>query len=115
ADIRVTIVMFLYHTNADHQSLHPFPTRRSSDLPGVHLHEVERAVVVEQELDRSCADIADRLGEPYGRVPDVVPQRLIHGRAGRRSEEHTSELQSRFDLVCRLLLERKNLVILSDG
>src|SRR5438067_5720862 len=31
---------------------------------------------------------------------DVVP-----GRA--RSEEHTSELQSRFDLVCRLLLEKK--------
>src|SRR5207249_9264573 len=27
----------------------------------------------------------------------------------RRSEEHTSELQSRFDLVCRLLLENKNL------
>src|SRR5438105_11594264 len=27
--------------------------------------------------------------------------------AGRRSEEHTSELQSRVDLVCRLLLEKK--------
>src|SRR5699024_11398933 len=27
--------------------------------------------------------------------------------AGMRSEEHTSELQSRFDLVCRLLLEKK--------
>src|SRR5207249_7440184 len=27
--------------------------------------------------------------------------------AGVRSEEHTSELQSRFDLVCRLLLEKK--------
>src|SRR5207249_3179957 len=27
--------------------------------------------------------------------------------AGARSEEHTSELQSRFDLVCRLLLEKK--------
>src|SRR5207249_5200607 len=27
---------------------------------------------------------------------------------GSRSEEHTSELQSRFDLVCRLLLEKKN-------
>src|SRR5699024_11676061 len=26
-----------------------------------------------------------------------------------RSEEHTSELQSRFDLVCRLLLEKKNI------
>src|SRR5690349_22565974 len=29
------------------------------------------------------------------------------GRAGARSEEHTSELQSRRDLVCRLLLEKK--------
>src|SRR5699024_11635057 len=28
---------------------------------------------------------------------------------GRRSEEHTSELQSRFELVCRLLLENKQL------
>src|SRR5437868_9363412 len=36
-------------------------------------------------------------------APSVV------SRAGRnvRSEEHTSELQSRFDLVCRLLLEKK--------
>src|SRR5206468_5026989 len=31
----------------------------------------------------------------------------IWGRAGARSEEHTSELQSRSDLVCRLLLEKK--------
>src|SRR5437868_12282237 len=30
-----------------------------------------------------------------------------NGRAPVRSEEHTSELQSRFDLVCRLLLEKK--------
>src|SRR5207247_10001378 len=29
-------------------------------------------------------------------------------RADARSEEHTSELQSRVDLVCRLLLEKKN-------
>src|SRR5437868_11998634 len=29
------------------------------------------------------------------------------GGLGQRSEEHTSELQSRFDLVCRLLLEKK--------
>src|SRR5699024_12012473 len=28
-----------------------------------------------------------------------------------RSEEHTSELQSRFDLVCRLLLEKKKTII----
>src|SRR5699024_12359501 len=31
-----------------------------------------------------------------------------HHRDDDRSEEHTSELQSRFDLVCRLLLEKKN-------
>src|SRR5437868_12486505 len=33
----------------------------------------------------------------------------------RRSEEHTSELQSRFDLVCRLLLEKKKPQQLSSG
>src|SRR5699024_11398138 len=32
-----------------------------------------------------------------------------HSMRGMRSEEHTSELQSRFDLVCRLLLEKKKL------
>src|SRR5699024_11286110 len=33
-----------------------------------------------------------------------------------RSEEHTSELQSRFDLVCRLLLEKKNFVrVIKNG
>src|SRR5699024_12036064 len=46
-----------------------------------------------------------------------VPFQARHVLAGRqavlhlrdhRSEEHTSELQSRFDLVCRLLLEKKN-------
>src|SRR5699024_11689416 len=38
---------------------------------------------------------------------------LLHMRQEQeRSEEHTSELQSRFDLVCRLLLEKKKLVIL---
>src|SRR5699024_11783628 len=34
-------------------------------------------------------------------------ERFALGVAGDRSEEHTSELQSRFDLVCRLLLEKK--------
>src|SRR5690606_41521683 len=35
----------------------------------------------------------------------------VSWRGGRRSEEHTSELQSREKLVCRLLLEKKNLHI----
>src|SRR5438105_12831995 len=33
---------------------------------------------------------------------------VVERRAWTRSEEHTSELQSRVDLVCRLLLEKKN-------
>src|SRR5437868_11314597 len=35
--------------------------------------------------------------------------------ASQRSEEHTSELQSRFDLVCRLLLEKKKNIGIADG
>src|SRR5206468_12616160 len=37
-------------------------------------------------------------------TPGVLDNRVF---ASRRSEEHTSELQSRSDLVCRLLLEKK--------
>src|SRR2546428_6528526 len=38
----------------------------------------------------------------------LAPGWLTHRTSRRRSEEHTSELQSRSDLVCRLLLEKKN-------
>src|SRR5699024_11305183 len=37
-----------------------------------------------------------------------TPSPLARIKKRYRSEEHTSELQSRFDLVCRLLLEKKN-------
>src|SRR5699024_11464401 len=40
---------------------------------------------------------------------EVHPQRSAVQHLLTRSEEHTSELQSRFDLVCRLLLEKKNI------
>src|SRR5699024_12079062 len=39
---------------------------------------------------------------------DWANQNMGNALGGLRSEEHTSELQSRFDLVCRLLLEKKN-------
>src|SRR5207249_12157468 len=58
----------------------PAPSRRARD----HQQHVRRA----------------RPGRPRSR-----PSRRI---GACRSEEHTSELQSRFDLVCRLLLEKKN-------
>src|SRR5699024_11685733 len=41
-----------------------------------------------------------------GSCPHAVSPHAHRSRCG-RSEEHTSELQSRFDLVCRLLLETK--------
>src|SRR5207249_10842935 len=40
---------------------------------------------------------------------DRFQQENQMGRKRKRSEEHTSELQSRFDLVCRLLLEKKKI------
>src|SRR5437868_13255324 len=55
-----------------------------------------------------------RSARPSGarpREPARAPRRTRSGPTGPgrrgRSEEHTSELQSRFDLVCRLLLEKK--------
>src|SRR3712207_7566669 len=49
-----------------------------------------------------------RLGEGNGRAADVqFPEGARALEGGRRSEEHTSELQSRQYLVCRLLLEKK--------
>src|SRR5438445_9441836 len=42
-----------------------------------------------------------------GQQSHRVPHRENRGAAGGRSEEHTSELQSRQYLVCRLLLEKK--------
>src|SRR2546426_8853113 len=52
---------------------------------------------------RSGSSVADR------RKSDSTPSRSIHAatRSWTRSEEHTSELQSHCNLVCRLLLEKK--------
>src|SRR5438067_6731877 len=53
----------------------------------------------------------------FAKVRQVRGHRILHraaavARCGARSEEHTSELQSRFDLVCRLLLEKKKTTIM---
>src|SRR5205823_14208460 len=79
---------FCFYCYGDHRVLHSFPTRRSSDLEPLDL--------------RVCVD------ETRHRHED---RKLTHQRARRlrrrRSEEHTSELQSLAYLVCRLLLEKK--------
>src|SRR5207249_5755140 len=48
-------------------------------------------------------------GRTLGAGNTVVRGKYFWG-GSHRSEEHTSELQSRFDLVCRLLLEKKNTI-----
>src|SRR2546429_4432153 len=45
---------------------------------------------------------------PYQFSEDAVQEFQVNSNAYSRSEEHTSELQSRLHLVCRLLLEKKN-------
>src|SRR5699024_12325897 len=57
-------------------------------------------LAVPESLDIYCYDCDD-----YSICVDYGWQKFRQGND--RSEEHTSELQSRFDLVCRLLLEKK--------
>src|SRR2546430_8962319 len=67
-----------------------FPTRRSSDLSSI------------QPASRGQPVISTSWASST-----VSPSRVTSRAAARRSEEHTSELQSQSNLVCRLLLEKK--------
>src|SRR5690606_41594472 len=100
---RLDGLSFLTSGPANLRDLHSFPTRRSSDLS---------ALVVEQAAHDSGrrADLAlDRAARARGAAVSVFLD--VRGRVrddvDLRSEEHTSELQSRENLVCRLLLEKK--------
>src|SRR5699024_12560341 len=100
----------LSHCYVHHSHLHSFPTRRSSDLTMIYekaqacfgsnncyLQAFEYMFILSKGRPKSLNFIRDRANKRSG-VESMSA----------RSEEHTSELQSRFDLVCRLLLEKKN-------
>src|SRR5690625_5768568 len=73
----------------------------------------ERSRVAPERRGRSLPPVRQFLSAP-ARL--YAPNRYRHWRIPvgvRRSEEHTSELQSRGHLVCRLLLEKKNICIIS--
>src|SRR2546427_1361511 len=74
------------------------------DLPRVRL-----LLVVFRQLGRPRA----RLHGPDNRAAAAEPRQL-RGGSRERSEEHTSELQSQSNIVCRLLLEKKKNVIYLD-
>src|SRR5699024_12243674 len=103
---------FYRHTYHSHIYLHTFPTRRSSDLilPSkykkvytVDFKSFEPSVVAYMTQDSKVIDFLNQKDGLYDALLselDLPDEQRIF-----RSEEHTSELQSRFDLVCRLLLE----------
>src|SRR5690606_41820741 len=94
------------------RDLHSFPTRRSSDLSMA----AARAVSADEGRPASGWEPVQLPDIWVKRWPDfegTVWYRIDWDRVcqtepdGVRSEEHTSELQSRENLVCRLLLEKK--------
>src|SRR5207253_5753527 len=104
----------IHHTPTP-PSLHSFPTRRSSDL--VREREARHfkadlaaaTTVPAQLLSRGLA----RTEETTVRIPELNGDTWrsdTRRQFDRRSEEHTSELQSRGHLVCRLLLEKKKYI-----
>src|SRR5207253_8843925 len=87
-----------------------FPTRRSSDLRGELPHLLLNGGMVGVNVGTLRPEL--RQARLNGLVLFLQgcqsPFRRAWRNSGLRSEEHTSELQSRGHLVCRLLLEKKN-------
>src|SRR5690606_41379919 len=99
----------------DHRGIHSFPTRRSSDLvQGVLAQTITGTVSDESGVPLPGVNIVEK-GTNNGVSSDFDGNysitvsdgnaTLVYSSLGMRSEEHTSELQSRENLVCRLLLE----------
>src|SRR5204863_9809902 len=94
-------------------NLHSFPTRRSSDL-GYWIAAVD---IANMDGYRGYITANKAVFDKYGArfLVRGGERTVVEGHCRdrivviefERSEEHTSELQSRRDLVCRLLLEKK--------
>src|SRR3989442_1902563 len=80
-------------------TLFPYTTLFRSTRPGEQAETVARRARLRRD-----DEVAVDQGEQRGKTPK---KSRILARPARRSEEHTSELQSRPHLVCRLLLEKK--------
>src|SRR5699024_12121242 len=96
------------------RDLPSFPTRRSSDLTEAGRSRLGGGRVSRYRCSWSSFPAKGRCNDerrhrcPAPRIPTHPTRSDSAPQPGQeRSEEHTSELQSRFDLVCRLLLEKK--------
>src|SRR5207247_11066476 len=105
----------LSHYSVTLRDIHSFPTRRSSDL-GVGcilLLAVAFTVLKGQDPTSTTPDTDSKAEQVEQRTDSALPVQIMKPQRQDvsytitlpRSEEHTSELQSRVDLVCRLLLE----------
>src|SRR2546430_6879717 len=96
---------------------------RQPMLAALHLRgkgeRTQEASVREGRLLAPCSHQSpDRIAAPALQRYFLHRQNVDHLAPASRSEEHTSELQSQSNLVCRLLLEKKNQVLrssISDG
>src|SRR5699024_11420658 len=90
--------------------------------PDAKRGEIIKAVVVLNADYKVCTELQEALQDhvkvrlaahAFPREVEFVDSlpKTPSGKAWARSEEHTSELQSRFELVCRLLLEKKKTTI----
>src|SRR2546422_5694969 len=90
-------------------TLFPYTTLFRSEVwhPGQNILTIDLAPAPESCPTKEIA----RPARSFLPAPDSCQRsrwlRWLESGAGRRSEEHTSELQSRLHLVCRLLLEKK--------
>src|SRR5690606_41532448 len=93
--------------------------QQPTDSYALYLHDALPICIVAGEQagralrlddDDARARVAEGVGQVTGHRGGEPADAGLHERvSGRRSEEHTSELQSREKLVCRLLLEKKKI------
>src|SRR3712207_8421290 len=94
------VVFFLMIRRPPRSTLFPYTTLFRSGLVQVLVEVVGVGPGLDLRPQQVLLGVAEHLAQPT-----VDPEQRS---VGRRSEEHTSELQSRQYLVCRLLLEKKN-------
>src|SRR5207248_11378813 len=97
------IIFFSFVFRVPPPYLHSFPTRRSSDL--LVFEDSEHGARGAIAAGMSVVIVPD-LKTP-GEDACAASVAVLASLHDARSEEHTSELQSPYDLVCRLLLEKK--------
>src|SRR5207302_2984935 len=106
--ITYSLYLSFFYCSVAHRDLPSFPTRRSSDLDSCTAGACDcgGAGAGACPASKHCvagACVCDGVSCPSG----CCGSNGKCNASGLRSEEHTSELQSRENLVCRLLLEKK--------